>query len=161
MVHEVRRCTKPGAGERILRMIVSDHGHGSSNGRVFVNKLLMEWGYLKPLGSLSRVSRKITLLTLDATARREKNRELQVDWSQTKAYLAHVGIYGFVYVNLKGREPNGCVSKKEFEKLLNMEIEKVKSEFEQKHQAEISDLKKTVENSKKIELEKSPKKETN
>jgi len=115
---------KPSGGERILRMIVSDHGHGSSNGRVFVNKLLMEWGYLKPLGSLSRVSRRITLLTLDATARREKNRELQVDWSQTKAYLAHVGIYGFVYVNLKGREPNGCVPKKEFEKVRNELIAK-------------------------------------
>jgi predicted AlkP superfamily phosphohydrolase/phosphomutase len=115
---------KPNGGERILRMIVSDHGHGSSNGRVFVNKMLAEWGYLKPLGGFSRVSRKISLLTMDASARREKNRELQVDWTQTQAYLAHVGIYGFVYINLKGREAHGCVAKKDFEKVRNELIAK-------------------------------------
>ncbi|HYF48388.1 MAG TPA: alkaline phosphatase family protein [Planctomycetota bacterium] len=117
-----------GAQDKTLRVIVSDHGHGSSNGRVFINNLLKDWGYLAPLSGLKRASRRLRLLTtFDAEERRVKSRELPLDWSRTKAYLAHVGIYGFVYLNLKGREPNGIVSSGEFEKLRDELIAKFKA----------------------------------
>jgi predicted AlkP superfamily phosphohydrolase/phosphomutase len=118
---------KPKGGERILRMIVSAHGHGAARGSVFVNRLLEEWGFLRPLSSLSRVSRKITLLAFDAAARKERSRELQVDWAQTRAYLAHFGAYGFVYINLKGRESQGCVVRRDFPKVRSELIEKFES----------------------------------
>jgi predicted AlkP superfamily phosphohydrolase/phosphomutase len=38
-----------------------------------------------------------------------------LDWRRTKAYMAHVGMYGFVYLNLKGREPQGIVPPEDFE----------------------------------------------
>ena len=122
---------RPGVAEpKVLRLICSDHGHGRSNGRVYINNLLQEWGYLCPLGSLSRVSRRITLslLSRDAAARRVKSREMALDWSRTKAYLAHVGIYGFVYINLKGREPHGIVPPDQFESVRNALIERFLTE---------------------------------
>jgi len=100
---------------KILRVICSDHGQCLSAGRVFVNSLLREWGYLRPIGHLRRASHQLSLLTMDAATRRARSRELLLDWSRTKAYMAHVGIYGFVYLNLKGREPNGIVTPEQYE----------------------------------------------
>lgn len=110
---------RPGGPARTLRLIVSDHGHGSSKGRVFINNFLRDWGYLKPLSGFKSVSRRVTLLTLDAATRKARSREMALEWSQTKAYLAHVGIYGFVYLNLKGREANGIVKPEDFESVRN------------------------------------------
>ncbi|HYG75795.1 MAG TPA: alkaline phosphatase family protein [Planctomycetota bacterium] len=115
---------RPSADARTLRVIVSDHGHGSSDGRVFINNLLQEWGYLTPLNALRRASRRITLLTMNADERKIRSKEIPVDWSRTKAYLAHVGIYGFVYINLKGREPNGIVAPEDFDKVRSELINK-------------------------------------
>ena len=108
---------RPGGSGKTLRIICSDHGHGPSNGRVFINNLLEEWGYLKQLNSLGRASRRIRLLTtFDPAVRRTRSRELSLDWSHTRAYMAHVGIYGFVYMNLKGRESRGIVAPEDFER---------------------------------------------
>lgn len=109
---------RAGGDARTLRLIVSDHGHGRSAGRVFINTLLQKWGFLSPLGHLKRASQRLKLLTtFDAAKRKARSRELPLEWSRTKAYLAHVGIYGFVYLNLEGREPFGIVKKTDFEKV--------------------------------------------
>jgi len=109
---------RPGGDARLLRLIVSDHGHGRSAGRVFINTLLQKWGFLTPLGHLKRASKRIQLLTtFDAAERKARSRELPLEWSKTRAYLAHVGIYGFVYLNLEGREPFGIVKESQFEKV--------------------------------------------
>src|SRR6185295_17239462 len=50
------------------------------------------------------------------------------DWTQTKAYMAHVGIYGFVYMNMRGREPQGMLAPEEFERERNKLIDKFKAE---------------------------------
>lgn len=102
---------------RILRLICSDHGQSQSRGRIFVNNLLRDWGYLRPLGHFGRASRQLSLLTLDAAARRARSREMLVDWRRTRAYMAHVGIYGFVYLNVKGREAQGTVTPEQFEEV--------------------------------------------
>jgi predicted AlkP superfamily phosphohydrolase/phosphomutase len=115
-------------GDKTLRVIVSDHGHGTSAGRVFINNFLRDWGYLTGLGAFRRASRKLAMLTMDAATRRAKSRELAVDWARTKAYLAHVGIYGFVYLNLKGREPDGIVAEQDFENVRDELIAKFKAE---------------------------------
>ena len=109
---------RPGGDARLLRLIVSDHGHGRSAGRVFINTLLQKWGFLTPLGHLKRASKRLKLLTtFDAAERKARSRELPLEWSKTRAYLAHVGIYGFVYLNLQGREPFGIVKESDFEKV--------------------------------------------
>jgi len=109
------QCGRPNDQTRTLRLICSDHGHGCSAGRIFVNSLLSQWGYLAPPGRLRRATQQLALLALDAAARHERSRELILDWRRTKAYMAHAGSYGFVYLNLKGREPEGLVAPEEFE----------------------------------------------
>jgi predicted AlkP superfamily phosphohydrolase/phosphomutase len=116
-----------GTVDKTLRVIVSDHGHGSSNGRIFINNLLKDWGYLKPLSRLRVAAGRLRMLTLSAEKRRIKSREIPLDWSQTKAYLAHVGIYGFVYLNVQGREAQGIVSPDDFEKVRDELIAKFKA----------------------------------
>jgi len=118
---------RKGGDARTLRIIVSDHGHGSSDGRVFINNLLMNWGFLTPLSAFRRASRRFSLLTMKSDERNVRSRELPVEWSRTKAYLAHVGIYGFVYVNLKGREPHGIVPPEEYESVRNALIKRFMS----------------------------------
>ena len=53
---------------------------------------------------------------------------LPVRWSKTKACATIMkGIYGFIYINLKGRQPHGIVSPgEEYETLRNQIIEKLK-----------------------------------
>jgi predicted AlkP superfamily phosphohydrolase/phosphomutase len=43
--------------------------------------------------------------------------DLAVDWPKTKACVVHAGIYGFLYLNLKGRQPHGSVEPEEYERL--------------------------------------------
>jgi predicted AlkP superfamily phosphohydrolase/phosphomutase len=115
---------RPGGEARTMRLIVSDHGHGRSAGRVFINTLLQKWGFLTPLGHLKRASQRLKLLTtFDAAERKARSRELPLEWSKTRAYLAHVGIYGFVYLNRVGREPFGIVKDSEYEKVRDQIIQ--------------------------------------
>ncbi|HLX64515.1 MAG TPA: alkaline phosphatase family protein [Planctomycetota bacterium] len=124
---ESRRMTAINPLARTLRLICSDHGHGSSDGRIFVNNLLKEWGYLKPLGGLNKLTQRIASFSFQKEVRKTRNKELSLDWSRTRAYMAHVGINGFVYLNLKGREPHGIVSPDEFESVRDGLIEKFRA----------------------------------
>ncbi len=47
-----------------------------------------------------------------------------VDWKKTKAYS--IGGYGQIYINLKGREPQGIVSKKDYNKVRDRLIRDLK-----------------------------------
>lgn len=112
----------PGA----LRLIVSDHGFGPHHGRVFPNVLLRQWGYISQPGrwrarferSLRKRLKSLGVASADAPkdGRWEvRVREhgfasaLPVRWDATKAYVATAEIYGMLYLNLRGREPEGAV----------------------------------------------------
>lgn len=78
-------------------MIVSDHGARPMLGGFCINDFLRERGHL--------------------TMREEPTRPIrfdvdQVDWSRTRAW-AEGGYYGRVFVNLRGREPQGIVEDRE------------------------------------------------
>lgn len=124
---ESRRMTAINATSRTLRLICSDHGHGSSDGRVFVNNLLREWGYLKPLAGIKKFSQRLAAFSFQKDVRKTRNKELSLDWSRTRAYMAHVGINGFVYINLKGREPRGIVTPDQFDSVRDGLIAKFKA----------------------------------
>lgn len=83
-------------------MIVSDHGHGSLEGKVYPNALLERWGYLRLRG---------------AKAEGDALRDLPVDFARTKACVMHAGMAGFLYINLKGRQPAGVVAPSDYESL--------------------------------------------
>ena len=77
-------------------LVCSDHGFQSFRRQVHINNWLAEKGYLKTRSPL-----------IPGRAPRGNGSSLAfIDWSGTRAYC--VGL-GFIYLNLKGREPNGIV----------------------------------------------------
>jgi len=107
-------------------IIMSDHGHGSLDGKAQPNLLLAEWGYLGLRSNLARARtrgavwwRRLTRPRLGSPAGQNStlDHDLAIDWSRTKACVLHAGIYGFLYLNLKGRQPEGIVEPDEYEAL--------------------------------------------
>ncbi len=93
-------------------LIVSDHGHGSLEGKVHPNTLLERWGYL----ALHRAQ------VPEGQAEKRPHigdveRALPVDYSKTKACVMHAGNAGFLYINLRGRQPTGIVKPSDYETL--------------------------------------------
>lgn len=117
-------------------LIMSDHGHGSLDGKAQPNQLLSDWGYLKlrsPLQQLwTRAEYLVHRYTKGRANRFEQgsrniDRDLAVDWPRTKACVMHAGIYGFLYINLKGRSPVGVVEPGEYERLRDEIAEKLRA----------------------------------
>ncbi len=105
-------------------MIMSDHGHGALEGKVQPNLLLKQWGYLRLRDMASRWNTRTNYLLNRMLFKKAGrfaaddlsiDRELAIDWPATKACVMHAGIYGFCYINLKGRQPGGIVEPDEYE----------------------------------------------
>ncbi len=128
--------------EETTFLLVSDHGAGFLEGIMFINKWLMEEGwlklkekpslYLKSLLSrtdlVAKVYRLLCKFGLGGLGKLLPT-SLQydlatsfisfenIDWEQTRAYA--FGEYGQIFINLKGREPQGIVAPgEEYEQLL-------------------------------------------
>lgn len=82
-------------GDNATIIVMSDHGFANFGREFNLNSWLRDAGYLGP--------KEATSLSQD------------VDWSRTKAY--GLGING-LYVNLKGRERDGCVERGDYDALL-------------------------------------------
>jgi predicted AlkP superfamily phosphohydrolase/phosphomutase len=117
-------------------LIMSDHGHGSLEGKAQPNLLLKEWGYLTLRNAWdqagTRVKHWVHRMTKGKVTRFEQGtyaieRELAVDWSRTKACVVHAGIYGFLYMNVRDRGPYGIVDPAEYESLRDEIAEKLQS----------------------------------
>ncbi len=114
-------------------LIMSDHGHGSLDGRVQPNLLLKRWGYLKFTSNVSQAKTRIKH-TVSRIIKKKASRfaqpnmgieaDLAVDWNKTSACVMHAGMYGFLYINLKGRQPMGIVPPEEYESLRDELIKK-------------------------------------
>ncbi len=109
-------------------LIVSDHGHGSLEGKIHVNRLLQQWGYLVLRGGGAQGTTRVRLAwdrLRGKTKRfaREGNiaDDLAVDFDRTRACVMHAGMAGFLYINLAGRQPCGIVKPSDYE-LLREEI---------------------------------------
>jgi predicted AlkP superfamily phosphohydrolase/phosphomutase len=128
--------------EETTFILVSDHGAGPLEGIMFINKWLMEEGWLKLkkrpslylksfLSRTDLVAKVYRLLCKFGLGRLGKLLPISlqydlatsfisykdIDWEQTKGYA--FGEYGQVFINLKGREPQGIVAPgEEYEQLL-------------------------------------------
>jgi len=110
-----------------LILIMSDHGHGSLDGKAQPNALLQQWGYLKTKGRLTQAgirSHRIIDRVLGKTTKRFAvnlgiEHDVALDWSRTRACVMHAGMYGFLYISLKERQPNGIVEPNDYERLRN------------------------------------------
>jgi predicted AlkP superfamily phosphohydrolase/phosphomutase len=126
------------AGPDVHLIVMSDHGFGSLERYIHINAWLRERGYLKlrraPFTLLKRamyglgitpvsVYEALRGLGLGERMRRTGRRQSKlaprlvkggflsfadVDWSRTQLYS--IGFAGPIYLNLKGREPEGIVS---------------------------------------------------
>lgn len=105
--------------------MMSDHGHGSLEGKVQPNRMLQEWGYLSIRGggaqsktrvrhSLAKLFRKKGKFAAGSFSLED---DLAVDFSKTRAAVVHAGMAGFLYINLKGRQETGIVEPEEYETL--------------------------------------------
>jgi predicted AlkP superfamily phosphohydrolase/phosphomutase len=87
--------------EDTLLLVVSDHGAKPLDGGVCVNEWLVREGFL----TLRRQPREVTPF-----------QELDVDWGRTRAWSTG-GYYARVFLNVKGREPEGVVEPGDVEAL--------------------------------------------
>ena len=87
--------------EETAVLIVSDHGARPLMGGICLNEWLLQAGYL------SLVTHPTQPTPLD---------QLTVDWSQTQAWGAG-GYYGRIFLNVQGREPQGCIPLGDYEQL--------------------------------------------
>lgn len=76
--------------------VVSDHGARRMEGGIAINEWLIREGYLTLSGDAADGSAPVPFS------------ETSVDWSRTRAW-ASGGYYGRVFLNLRGREPEGTV----------------------------------------------------
>jgi ATP sulfurylase len=90
-------------------LVISDHGAKAMDGGICFNEWLIQEGYLvlkeKPAG----------LVPLE---------KCEVDWARTKAWGAG-GYYGRLFLNVKGREPQGVIPPEDYEKVRDELIEKI------------------------------------
>jgi predicted AlkP superfamily phosphohydrolase/phosphomutase len=91
-------------------LLVSDHGAQRLDGGFCVNEWLVREGFLV----LKSYPKEVTPLA-----------KLDVDWEQTKVW-SEGGYYARVFLNVKGREPQGVIEPAEFESFR----ERIKAKFE-------------------------------
>lgn len=92
-------------------MVVSDHGAKKMEGGICFNQWLIEQGYLKLLG----YPQESTPLS-----------KVEIDWSKTIAW-GEGGYHGRLFMNVKGREPQGVVDPKDYEKVRDELKEKIEA----------------------------------
>ncbi|UCC30352.1 MAG: alkaline phosphatase family protein, partial [Phycisphaerales bacterium] len=105
-------------------LMVSDHGHGSLEGKVQPNLLLKQWGYLALRGRGAQKATRGRHLWARLRGRTKRfkrvgdiEHDLAVDFSKTRAGVMHAGMAGFLYINLEGRQPTGIVKPTDYEAL--------------------------------------------
>lgn len=121
-------------GENTNIIIMSDHGFGPLTKVVYLNKWLESKGLLKVKSSLktkftlqaTNLLKRIDFLKLRRIfldyAKRESllslvTQEIAIDWPHTKCYMLSGSQAGNIYINLKGREPQGIVTSEEYEEI--------------------------------------------
>lgn len=122
-IADVLAAVPPGG----LTLVLSDHGFGPHQGRLYPNVLLRRWGYLVWAGRrrdrfMRSVRKRLARLGLARPPRRRSEpwitqirdhtlaRMLPLKWRRTRAYVALAEMYGLLYLNVRGREPQGIVA---------------------------------------------------
>ena len=100
MDEQVGRFVAECGGEDTVTVVVSDHAAVPFNKVISTNQVLQAAGLLK--------------VDLDAATS-----EVNVDWSQTKAYCPFFLPEEFIWVNLKGRDPQGSVEPADYDDVVD------------------------------------------
>jgi predicted AlkP superfamily phosphohydrolase/phosphomutase len=90
-------------------LVVSDHGAKRLDGGICFNEWLIQQGYLT---------------VKDYPDRTTPIDKVQIDWARTKAW-GDGGYYGRLFLNVKGREPQGVIDPADYESVRTELIEKI------------------------------------
>ena len=90
-----------GLDDTTALLVVSDHGAQAMHGGIQVNEWLMQEGYLS---------------LIDPPTTPTPFGKLQVDWPNTRVW-ADGGYYSRIFMNVKGREPEGVIDPADYEAL--------------------------------------------
>ncbi len=134
--------------ENTIVFLVSDHGFGTIEYRFNLNEWLIKEGYLKlkqkpnknkllsianfikntRLFPLARKIIRILPSNLSESVMKKsspiKFEDLEIDWKNTIAFA--YGVFGAIWLNVKGREPEGAVDPAEYESIRDEIIRKLK-----------------------------------
>jgi len=95
--------------ENTSMMIVSDHSVQRLDGRINLNEWLIQEGYMR----LKKRPVQLTPLM-----------QADIDWNETRAWAT--GFTGQLYLNIKGREPQGTVDPNDYDRMLDELSEKIR-----------------------------------
>lgn len=127
----IARLRQAMGGEGADLCVLSDHGFGPLHTDVFLNRVLADWGYLAPLPVAGEALRKplwkrALKRAVPQQARTWVRQNVKasplgrplgfVDWEKTRAFYASVSGRS-VYLNVRGRQPEGVVDPEEYESL--------------------------------------------
>ena len=120
------------AGDDAYVMTMSDHGFQGKEKGVNVNLALKQWGLLS-LGGAGSLAQSSSLRRLGGRAKKILPRAIKkrakaaalgsIDWSNSRAFSAPIPQQG-IYVNLRGREPNGIVDETDYSSVCDEIIER-------------------------------------
>jgi len=120
----IGRLTEYAQSRNATIMIMSDHGHGPLDGKVQPNLLLRHWDYLAVAQKAQATTRTKHIIRKWFGKKKGKfaanygiEHDLAIDWTKTTAVVAHAGMCGFLYINLKGRQETGIVDPKDYDAL--------------------------------------------
>ena len=142
------------AGKDALVCVASDHGFGPAHKYCSFNIWLLQEGFLKlKRDAMTRIKQTMFKLGLTPELAFKLTKKLppalrpsrgvsnqpgasslvsrlflsfnDVDWNRSVAFSK--GNYGQIYVNLKGREPNGAVSESEYDSVCEAIVERLKA----------------------------------
>jgi predicted AlkP superfamily phosphohydrolase/phosphomutase len=137
------------AGEDVLCVVLSDHGMGSASDKiVHLNRYLAEKGLLRRRGGLGRFIdrtarslRDVALAWLPAALAQALFRRARAaaaelesrarfggfDWQHTLAFSEEANTNPGVWINLAGRETDGCVAREDYEAVRDQVIEALRA----------------------------------
>ncbi len=92
-------------------LVVSDHGAKKLEGGICFNEWLIREGYL----AVKRYPEKITPID-----------QVEIDWSRTTAW-GDGGYYGRLFLNVRGREPQGTIDPQNYERVRQELVEKIQA----------------------------------
>jgi predicted AlkP superfamily phosphohydrolase/phosphomutase len=102
--------------EESMVVVVSDHGLFRKIARVKPNVMLCQWGYLEPKGTLRTMIQRRLRKSFDNVRGKEgkksgikQPKEYDFKWTSSKAMVIDTAVNGHLFINVKGRQPDGIV----------------------------------------------------
>ncbi len=93
-------------------LVVSDHGAKGMVGGICINEWLIQQGYLVLKGEYPKHPTRLA--------------DLKIDWGKTRAW-GDGGYYGRVFLNVRGREPQGLIPPSEYESFRNLLAQQIEA----------------------------------